>query len=116
MPRKARELSALEVRRLVEVGLWSVGGVDGLASQVTGPDAREQARAARAQARTGDDPISKRQAAKMAAEECIAQHEKSWKSFKHAGPWAATLGTLAYPVLGAMFLRVRPEEENDAKS
>ena len=35
MPRKAKELSALAVRRLVRPGRWSVGGVDGLALQVT---------------------------------------------------------------------------------
>jgi hypothetical protein len=40
MPRKARELSPLEVRRLTRPGRWSVGGVDGLALQVTGTDAR----------------------------------------------------------------------------
>jgi integrase len=35
MPRKARELSSLEVRRLSRPGRWSVGGVDGLALQVS---------------------------------------------------------------------------------
>ncbi len=35
MPRKAKELSSLEVRRLTRPGRWSVGGVDGLALQVT---------------------------------------------------------------------------------
>ena len=35
MPRKAKELSSLEVRRLIRPGRWSVGGVDGLALQVT---------------------------------------------------------------------------------
>ncbi len=40
MPRKAKELSALEVRRLVNPGRWSVGGVDGLALQVTPTGAR----------------------------------------------------------------------------
>lgn len=40
MPRKARELSALEIKRLVKPGRWSVGGVDGLALQVTGTGAR----------------------------------------------------------------------------
>ena len=30
MPRKAKELSPLEVRRLTRPGRWSVGGVDGL--------------------------------------------------------------------------------------
>ena len=40
MPRKAREMSALEVGRLVKPGRWSVGGVDGLALQVTATGAR----------------------------------------------------------------------------
>jgi len=35
MPRKAKELSTLEIRRLTRPGRWSVGGVDGLALQVT---------------------------------------------------------------------------------
>jgi integrase len=35
MPRKAKELSSLEVRRLNRPGRWSVGGVDGLGLQVT---------------------------------------------------------------------------------
>ena len=35
MPKKARELSPLEVRRLTRPGRWSVGGTDGLALQVT---------------------------------------------------------------------------------
>src|SRR5450631_1696398 len=35
MPRKAKELSSLEVRRLSRPGRWSVGGVDGLGLQVT---------------------------------------------------------------------------------
>lgn len=39
-PRKAKELSLLEVRRLAQPGRWSVGGVDGLALQVTGTRAR----------------------------------------------------------------------------
>lgn len=96
MPRKARELSPLEVRRLSQTGRWSVGGVDGLALQVTGTGARswvlrlslagkqremglgsfpsvtlagarEKARAYRAQVQTGDDPIARRVAAVSAA-------------------------------------------------
>ena len=96
MPRKARELSPLEVRRLSQTGRWSVGGVDGLALQVTATGARswvlrlslagkqremglgsfpsvtlagarEKARAYRAQVQTGDDPIARRVAAVSAA-------------------------------------------------
>lgn len=40
MARKAKELSALEVSRLKEAGLYFVGGVPGLILQVTGPDAK----------------------------------------------------------------------------
>jgi integrase len=96
MPRKARELSPLEVRRLIKPGRWSVGGVDGLALQVTGSsarswvlrvqvagkqremglgsfpsvtlaEAREKARAFRLQIDSGVDPIAKRLAAISAA-------------------------------------------------
>ena len=42
MPRKAKELSPLEVRRLTRPGRWSVGGVDGLALQVTESGARSR--------------------------------------------------------------------------
>ncbi len=40
MPRKAKELSPLEVRRLMIPGRWTVGVVDGLALQVTASGAR----------------------------------------------------------------------------
>ena len=40
MPKKAKELSPIEVRRLTRPGRWSVGGVDGLALQVTESGAR----------------------------------------------------------------------------
>lgn len=95
MPRKARELSALEVQRLKTPGLHFVGGVGGLALQVAPggartwvlrftiagrrrdmglggfPDvtlagAREKAREARAKADQGIDPILARQEAKSA--------------------------------------------------
>lgn len=148
MPRKARELSPPEVRRLVKPGRWSVGGVDGLALQVTGTgarswvlrltlagkqremglgsfptvtlaDAREKARVCRTQVDTGEDPIARRLSAVRAAaaerglmqtfaktaEAYIAQHEKSWKSTKHAAQWTATLRTYAYPVLGSLLVR-----------
>jgi hypothetical protein len=90
MPKKAAELSALSVRRLCEPGLHFVGGVAGLALQVTRtgartwilrvmvagrrrdmglggfPDvelaaAREKARAARSLIEQGIDPIDQRQ-------------------------------------------------------
>jgi integrase len=40
VPKKAKELSPIEVRRLMRPGRWSVGGVDGLALQVTKSGAR----------------------------------------------------------------------------
>ena len=96
MPRKAKELSPLEVRRLVQPGRWSVGGADGLALQVTGTgarswvlrvrvagkqremglggfpavtlaEAREKARGQRAKVEQGADPILARRAAQSAA-------------------------------------------------
>ena len=96
MPRKATELSALEVRRLVKPGRWSVGGVDGLALQVTATgarswvlritpegrrremglgnfpsvtlaEAREKARKHRSLAEEGVDPIAAREANRSAA-------------------------------------------------
>jgi hypothetical protein len=96
MPRKARELSPLEVRRLDKPGRWSVGGVDGLALQVTRSgarswvlrlavcgqqremglgsfptvtlaEARDKARRHRAQVAEGSDPISLRRAVFSAA-------------------------------------------------
>jgi integrase len=94
MPRKARELTALEVRRLVQPGLHFVGGVAGLALQVTGSgarswilravvgasrrdiglggfpdvplqDARESARRTREQIVAGVDPVEQRRLAKQ---------------------------------------------------
>lgn len=91
MPKKARELSAIEVKRLVEPGLYAVGGVAGLHLQVTKtgarswviratvgakrrdiglggyPDvplasAREKARETREKIQQGIDPIAERRA------------------------------------------------------
>ncbi len=101
MPRKAKELSALEVRRLNRPGRWSVGGVDGLALQVTAAgakswvlrisvagrqremglgsfptvplaDARDKARQQRVQLEQGGDPIAARQ---MAINLAVAQRD-----------------------------------------
>ncbi len=95
MARKAKELSALEVGRLKEPGLYFVGGVPGLILQITGPDAkswilramvggkrrdiglggypavtlagaRERARAAREKISAGTDPVEERTAARSA--------------------------------------------------
>lgn len=95
MPRKAKELGALEVSRLIDTGLHAVGGVAGLHLQVTQsgarswilrlqvggkrrdmglggyPDvtlaqAREKARQAREAAQNGIDPIDARKDAQRA--------------------------------------------------
>ena len=95
MPKKAKELSATEVRRLTRPGLHAVGGVAGLLMQVSGtgarswilrtmlgssrrdiglggfPDvplalARDKARATKEQIRQGIDPIEQRKAARSA--------------------------------------------------
>lgn len=95
MPRKAKELSAVQVKRLMRPGLHAVGGIAGLQLQVKGtgarswilraqigsrrrdvglggyPDvplaaARERAREAREQIRQGIDPVEARQAARAA--------------------------------------------------
>lgn len=96
MPRKAKELSPIEVRRLTRAGRWSVGGTDGLALQVTDSgarswvlrlasggrqremglgsfptvtlaEARDKARQHRALVKQGIDPIASRRAASSAA-------------------------------------------------
>lgn len=106
MPRKAKELSPLEVRRLMRPGRWSVGGVDGLALQVTATGARswvlrlstagrqremglggfptvtlavarDEARKQRALTRAGSDPIAARRAARSAA----AADQQTQKTF-----------------------------------
>ncbi len=106
MPRKARELTPVEVRRLARPGRWSVGGVDGLALQVaasgarswvlrvtvagrqremglgsfpsvTLAEAREKARSHRAAAAVGTDPIAQRQVAQTAA----AAHRSARQTF-----------------------------------
>ena len=96
MPRKAKELSSLEIRRLTRPGRWSVGGVDGLGLQVTKSGAqswvlrfriaarqremglgsfptvglaaaREKARQLRSLVSDGGDPIAMMQAKESAA-------------------------------------------------
>jgi integrase len=107
MPRKAKELSALEVGRLKEPGRHSVGVVDGLALQVgdqgqrswvlritvaggkrremglgaypsvTLATAREKARAYRETVAEGDDPVQARQTAVKVA----AQERRKQRTF-----------------------------------
>ena len=95
MPKKARELSAAEVRRLTDPGLYAVGGVAGLQLQVTKTggrswvfrikvgdrrrdiglggfpdvplaDARAKARALRDQVIAGIDPVEEKRTARLA--------------------------------------------------
>lgn len=143
MAKKAKELSALEVGRLTAPGLHFVGGVAGLALQVTTaqsrswilrvmiggkrremglggyPDvslagAREAARAARAQIKSGEDPIDSAKARRSAlaaaraaaitfseaARLYIAAKEAEWQNSKHADQWRNTLATYAEPLIG----------------
>lgn len=148
MARKAKELGALEVGRLDSPGLHFVGGVAGLALQVTGtgarswilrvmvggkrrdmglggyPDvllagAKEAAREARKQIKSGIDPIEDAKAKRSAlaaavasamtfseaASAYIAAKEHEWKNAKHGAQWRSTLETYAYPVIGNIFVR-----------
>ena len=104
MPLKAKELSPLEVRRLTKPGRWSVGGVDGLALQVSAAgarswilrirvagtqremglgsfptvtlaDAREKARQHRTTVSHGDDPILARRETLSAAKAAQATQQ-----------------------------------------
>jgi integrase len=100
MPKKAKELAALQVARLTKPGLHAVGGVAGLHLQIDGnarswilratignrrpdmglggyPDvtlagAREAARVARAKIRAGIDPIAEARAARSALKAATA--------------------------------------------
>ena len=77
-------------------------------------EARERARLARQLLADHLDPIDARRGRRMqgkaeaakqvrfkeAAEKYIAAHRAGWKSEKHAGQWATTLETYAYPVVG----------------
>lgn len=148
MPKLAKELGALEVKRLKAAGWHAVGGVAGLGLEVkpTGArswtlrvmvgakrreiglgafpevglaDARDKARATRAEIRDGVDPVEKRrearslrvaaQTAGMTFDQCAAAyikaHREGWKNPKHAQQWENTLATYAGPVIGAMLVR-----------
>lgn len=79
-------------------------------------DARKLAHAKHLLVVDGIDPIEERNAKKTAlaieqakamtfkecAEGYIEAHRAGWKSDKHAGQWAATLETYAYPVIGKL--------------
>ncbi len=109
MARKAKELSALEVSRLKETGLYFVGNIPGLILQITGPDAKswilramvggkrrdiglggfpavtlagakDAARAIREKISAGIDPVEER----LAARSAIAAARASAISFQEA--------------------------------
>jgi integrase len=80
---------------------------------VTLAAARQMAQDARSAIATGIDPIATRKAAKArqvaqavtfrdSAEAYIEKHAPGWRSDKHATQWRVTLGTYAYPVIGAV--------------
>lgn len=145
MARKAKELSALEVGRLTKPGNHAVGGVAGLYlyindagarswvlrvmvggrrrhmglggfPDVTFAQAKEKARAARADIESGIDPIAQRKAVvsqlraqqeqektfEQAAKGYVDSHGDSWRNAKHRAQWVSTLETYAFPVMGKL--------------
>lgn len=153
VPRTAKELSHLEVKRLQHKGgvgnaTFAVGGVSGLLLQITPkggrtwllrtsvggrrreiglggfPDvtlaqARERARAAKDQIRSGVDPVEARKAVRSAlaaaqrqgltfakaVEEYLSAKLDSFKNAKHRDQWRNTLQTYAIPHLGKMLVQ-----------
>ncbi len=124
MPRTARELSATEVRRLTSPGFYPVGGVSGLALQVsrsgarswvlramvgskrrdiglggfptvTLADARDKARKARGLIEEGIDPVEQRRSARAAI--------------------AAAQSALTFEQAGRQFLRIKEPEFRNRK-
>lgn len=145
---KAKEMGALEVSRITRRGMNFVGGVAGLGMNVNAggsrswvlrarvggirrdmglggyPDvtlaqARDSARAARAQMKLGLDPIEEGKSLRSAliasraaaitftkaASLYIEAHEASWKNAKHRQQWANTLDTYAKPEIGSLLVR-----------
>ena len=101
-------------RKLRDMGLGPAAGPDA----VSLADARDKAAALRLQAKSGVDPLEKRQqeaseviAAAQAAEVAgitfravadsyIAANEDSWRNAKHRQQWRNTLASYVYPVIG----------------
>ena len=75
-------------------------------------EARERALdARRLLKRDGRDPLAERGRAKIktfkeAAEALIESKRSGWRNAKHAAQWGSTLGTYAYPKLGALDVKV----------
>ena len=152
MPRRARELGPLDIKRMTRGGgdkteAFAVGGVTGLYLQVLPsgaaswllrvkvgdrrreiglgayPDvllaqARDRAREARDEIRSGIDPIEKRKAAKaslssaqrrgltftQAMDRYLAAKLDAFSNDKHRAQWRSTLETYAKPALGPMLV------------
>lgn len=124
MPKKSREMGALEVGRLSESGLYAVGGVTGLYLQITGAakswilrakvgakrrdmglggfptvtlaQAREKARIARETINAGTDPILERERAQSALR-------------------SAQTGAVKFSDAARMFIDARGDEWRNAK-
>jgi integrase len=78
--------------------------------------AREQAAAARQEAKAGRDPLEAKTAVRVAAatqqasaitfrqcaEAYIAMYSSGWRNSKHAAQWASTLNRYVYPVVGSL--------------
>jgi integrase len=148
MPKKAAELGPLQVSRLKEPGAYAVGGVAGLMLKISDsgarswilramvggkrrdmglggyPDvtlaqARDSARRARDQIRSGGDPIQERQAARSASaaakakaktfDQCVGALIKAksaeWKNAKHRAQWKSTLDLYASPKIGRVLVQ-----------
>jgi integrase len=148
MGKRQIELGALAVSNIRRRGINFVGGVTGLAVNVSGcgsrswvlrytvngrrrdkglggyPDvtlaqAKELARAARAQLRQGIDPVDVGRAARsnmistqaitlnfgQAATKYIDTHEDTWRNAKHVQQWRSTIETYANPVIGQMLVQ-----------
>jgi integrase len=131
MPRKAKEMSALAVRRLTKDGLHFVGGVTGLALQIRAPSARswilrttvngkrrhiglgsypdinlagarELAREALLAIRGGSDFVAERKAAQARALTFAGAVDKFMIAKHHEKKWRGQLDRYAIPVIGHM--------------